>query len=174
MEQLINSMLANVQVPQKAPAPKKSDAPQKDDFQKLMEQKQGTDAPEAPRQDKAETPQDAQEPQEAPTVQEAQEPAEPSAPKGTKELEEQMLLAAMAMMQNPVVPAVQVLPPAVQQLDDGNAGEGALRGLRAFAGRTLLSGQKRKAQPFLLPQRGSSAALRVLRPLRRRHRPGPV
>ena len=114
MEQLINSMLANVQVPQKAPAAKKSDAPQKDDFQKLMEQKQGTDSPEAPRKEKTEAVQDTQEPQEAQAVQETQEQVQPAAPKGAKELEEQMLLAAMAMMQNPVVPAEQVVTPEVQ------------------------------------------------------------
>ena len=115
MEQLINSMLANVQTPQQSQAVKKSDGAQKDDFQKLMEQKQGTEAPEAPKQEKPEAlqekPQESSKPQEA---QEGPEAENPAVPKNIRELENQMALAAMAMMQNPVVPVEEVMTPEVQ------------------------------------------------------------
>ena len=39
MEQLINNMLANTQLPQMTPSVKKGDSAQKDGFQKLLEQK---------------------------------------------------------------------------------------------------------------------------------------
>ena len=50
MEQLINNMLANTQLPQMTPSVKKGDTAQKDGFQKLLEQKQ-TDGTQAPRPD---------------------------------------------------------------------------------------------------------------------------
>lgn len=112
MEQLINTMLANAQIPLAAPAAKKSEAAQKDGFQKLLEQKQ-TDAPQSPKQpEKAETPQKPQEAQDAGKPQENQEPQAAAQEGG--ELEERMVLAAMAMLQNPVVPVEQVLTPEVQ------------------------------------------------------------
>lgn len=112
MEQLINNMLANTQLPQAAPPVKKGEAAQKDGFQKLLEQKQA-DNPQAPRPEKADAPQKPQEPQDAQRVQEAGEEV-PAAPKDGKVLEDQMTLAAMLMMQNPVVPVEQVLTPEVQ------------------------------------------------------------
>lgn len=114
MEQLINNMLANTQIPQAAPPVKKSEPAQKDGFQKLLEQKQ-TDSAQAPKQEKPEA---AQKPQEAQDAQKTQEPGEaqqaPAAPKDGKVLEDQMALAAMLMMQNPVVPVEQTLTPEVQ------------------------------------------------------------
>ena len=112
MEQLINTMLANTQIPQAAPPVKKGEAAQKDGFQKLLEQKQA-DNPQAPRPERADAPQKPQEPQDAQTAREAGEQA-PAVPKDGKVLEDQMTLAAMLMMQNPVVPVEQVLTPEVQ------------------------------------------------------------
>lgn len=110
MEQLINTMLANTQIPQIPQTGKKSEpAGQKDGFQKLLEQKQ-TDSTQAPRPEKADAPQKPQDAQAAP---EAGEQA-PAAPRDGKVLEDQMTLAAMLMMQNPVVPVEQVLTPEVQ------------------------------------------------------------
>ena len=94
MEQLINNMLTNVQVPQTAQTVKKSEASaDKDGFQKLLEQKQSPDTQAAPKQEKPEAaqPQEAQKPQESQEAQPVQ-----TAPKSEKELEEQMVLAAMA------------------------------------------------------------------------------
>ncbi|WP_295751311.1 flagellar hook-length control protein FliK [uncultured Oscillibacter sp.] len=106
MEQLMNTMLANAQLSQTAPTVKKSDSAQKDGFQKLMEQKQGSEAPAAPRQEKPETSEKSQEAQGSQQPQETEQPQETqTVPKDGKELEEQMVLAAMAMLQNPVVPA---------------------------------------------------------------------
>lgn len=115
MEQLINTMLANTQIPQGAPAAKKGESSaQKDGFQKLLEQKQGSDAPQAAKQpEKAETPQKTQEAQNTDKPQETETPVQ-TAPKSEKELEEQMALAAMAMLQNPVVPVEQAMTPEVQ------------------------------------------------------------
>lgn len=112
MEQLINNMMANTQIPQAVPSVKKSEPAQKDGFQKLLEQKQ-TDSAQAPKQEKPETAQKPQEAQDAQKTQEAGETA-PAAPKDGKVLEDQMALAAMLMMQNPVVPVEQVLTPEVQ------------------------------------------------------------
>ena len=106
MEQLMNTMLANAQLSQTAPTVKKSDSAQKDGFQKLMEQKQGSEAPAAPRQEKPETSEKPQEAQGSQQPQETEQPQETqTVPKDGMELEEQMVLAAMAMLQNPVVPA---------------------------------------------------------------------
>ncbi|WP_325200984.1 flagellar hook-length control protein FliK [Oscillibacter sp.] len=114
MEQLINTMLANTQMPQMPPAAKKGESSaQKDGFQKLLEQKQGSDAPQAAKPEKAETPQKPQEAQDADKVQETETPVQ-AGPKSEKELEDQMALAAMAMLQNPVVPVEQALTPEVQ------------------------------------------------------------
>ena len=111
MEQLINNMLAN---PQMTPSVKKGDSAQKDGFQKLLEQKQ-TDGTQAPRPEKTDAPQKPQEAQDAQKTQEAGEAQQaPAAPKDGKVLEDQMVLAAMQMMQNPVVPVEQVLTPEVQ------------------------------------------------------------
>lgn len=114
MEQLINNMLTNTQLPQAAPAVKKGDSAQKDGFQKLLEQKQ-TDSTQAPRPEKTDAPQKPQEAQDTQKPQEAGETQQaPAAPKDGKVLEDQMVLAAMQMMQNPVVPVEQVLTPEVQ------------------------------------------------------------
>ena len=114
MEQLINNMLANTQLPQMTPSVKKGDSAQKDGFQKLLEQKQ-TDGTQAPRPEKTDAPQKPQEAQDAQKTQEAGEAQQaPAAPKDGKVLEDQMVLAAMQMMQNPVVPVEQVLTPEVQ------------------------------------------------------------
>ena len=116
MEQWMNAMLANPQIPQIPQAGKKDDSTgQKDGFQKLLEQKQGADASQAPRQEKPETPQKPQDTQEAQTPQETEKPQEVQAVAGTgKELEDRMVLAAMAMLQNPVVPVEQVMTPEAQ------------------------------------------------------------
>ena len=69
MEQLINNMLANTQLPQMTPSVKKGDSAQKDGFQKLLEQKQ-TDGTQAPRPEKTDAPQKPQEAQDAQKTQE--------------------------------------------------------------------------------------------------------
>lgn len=111
MEQLINNMLANAQLPQIPQMGKKAEAPQKDGFQKLLEQKQGTDAQAAPKAEKAggtQKPQDSQTAQSAEKPQETEQPQQVQAnPKEGRELEEQMVLAAMAMLQTTVVPVEQ-------------------------------------------------------------------
>ena len=113
MEQLINTMLANAQMPQIPQVGKKGEASgQKDGFQKLLEQKQ-TDASQAPGQEKAETTQKPQDAQDAEKTPEADTEV-PAAPKSEKELENQMALAAMAMLQNPVVPVEQAMTPEAQ------------------------------------------------------------
>nr|WP_325213062.1 flagellar hook-length control protein FliK [uncultured Oscillibacter sp.] len=143
MEQLINTMLANAQIPQAAPAAKKGESsPQKDGFQKLLEQKQGSDAPQAAkRPEKAETPQKPQEAQDAEKIQEADASQEvQAAPKGEKELEDQLALAAMAMLQNPVVPVEQVMTPEVQA-------EAAAAEIAPLAAETLLTPEEQSFVP---------------------------
>lgn len=114
MEQLINNMLANVQAPPAAPAMKKGVSPEKDGFQKLLEQKQdagaAAGAPRQERTDTAQKPEEVQKPESAKTSPEEGQ----TVPKSGKELEDQMALAAMAMLQNPVVPMEQALTPEVQ------------------------------------------------------------
>lgn len=118
MEQLYNAMLANMQMPQPAPAAQKGGTAQKDSFQKLLEQKQGADTQKAPEPEKTDAAQKPQEPQAAQSAgkpQDAEQPQQVQAgPKNGKELEEQMVLAAMAMMQNPVVPVEEIAAPEVQ------------------------------------------------------------
>lgn len=139
MEQLINTMLANAQIPQAAPAAKKGESSaQKDGFQKLLEQKQ-TDS--APRQEKAETPQKPQDAQSAEKPQEADASQEvQAAPKSEKELEDQMALAAMAMLQNPVVPVEQAMTPEVQA-------EAAVDVSAPLAAETLLTPEEQSFVP---------------------------
>ena len=134
MEQLINNMLANTQLPQMTPSVKKGDSAQKDGFQKLLEQKQ-TDAPQPAKPEKAETPQKPQEAQDAEKLQETETPVQ-AGPKGQKELEDQMALAAMAMLQNPVVPVEQALTPEVQA-------EAAADEIAPLAAETLLTPETR-------------------------------
>lgn len=113
MEQLINTMLANAQIPQIPGTVKKGESSgQKDGFQKLLEQKQ-TDTSQAPRQEKAETPQKPQDAQKGQEAQESQEVQEVVQEDG-KVLEERMTLAAMLMAQAPVVPVEETLTPEVQ------------------------------------------------------------
>ena len=115
MEQLINNMLANAQLPQMPTAAKKGDASsQKDGFQKLLEQKQ-SDGAQPSKPEKTDTPQKPQDAQDAQKPQESGETQEtPVVSEDGKTLEDQMALAAMLMMQNPVVPVEQVLTPEVQ------------------------------------------------------------
>jgi len=144
MEQLINTMLASAQIPQAAPTVKKSEPVQKDDFQKLLEQKQ-SDAPEAPKQEKADASQQPQETQDAQKPQEAEQPqeAQPMTKEG-KELEEQMVLAAMAMLQNPVVPVVSAeqveVTPEVQA-------EAVVDDIAPVAAETLLAPEEQSIVP---------------------------
>ena len=109
MEQLINTMLANTQIPQVPQTGKKSDpAGQKDGFQKLLEQKQGTS------QEKPEAPEASQEsPQKTQQAEETRQ-TQPAAEEG-RELEDRMALAAMAMLQTTVVPVEQTMTPEVQE-----------------------------------------------------------
>lgn len=136
MEQLINNMLANTQIPQAVPSVKKGETAQKDGFQKLLEQKQ-TDNAQAPRPEKADAPQKSQEPQDAQKIQEAGEQA-PAAPEDGKVLEDRMTLAAMLMMQNPVVPVEQVLTPEVQA-------EAAADEIAPLAAETILAPETQNA-----------------------------
>lgn len=138
MEQLINNMLANTQIPQTAPSVKKSEPAQKDGFQKLLEQKQ-TDNTQAPKQEKPETAQKPQEPQDTQKPQETGEQA-PAAPQDGKALEDQMALAAMLMMQNPVVPVEQTLTPEVQT-------EAAADEIAPLAMETILAPETQNAAP---------------------------
>lgn len=135
MEQLMSTLLANTQLPQAAPPAKKGESSaQKDGFQKLLEQKQ-TDAPQPAKPEKAETPQKPQEAQDAEKLQETETPVQ-AGPKGQKELEDQMALAAMAMLQNPVVPVEQALTPEVQA-------EAAADEIAPLAAETLLTPETR-------------------------------
>lgn len=121
MEQLINNMLANAQLPQIPQVGRKNETEntQKDGFQKLLEQKQSADAESAPKTEKpdaAQKPQDSRTAQNTEKPQEAEQPQQAGTVKTTdKELEEQMVLAAMAMLQNPVVPVeeAEAAPEAV-------------------------------------------------------------
>lgn len=93
MDQIYNSMLFMAQVPAERPAGKPAQSQESDSFQKQMEQASGK------TEGKTETAVQDQ-PQEGPvTVEDSQE------------LEKQMALAAMAVMQNPVVPVEQVTAP---------------------------------------------------------------
>lgn len=110
MEQLINTMLANAQAAQMIPAVKKGESSQKDGFQKLLEQKADT---QTPKQEKIDA--GSQAPRSEGTTQEPEQPRQVQVTqKDPKELEDQMALAAMAMMQAPVVPVEQTLTPEVQ------------------------------------------------------------
>lgn len=112
MEQLINNnLLANMQFTQTAQTGKKNESLDKDGFQKLMEQKTDT-ASGSPRQERTDAAQKPQDSQKTEEVQESQQVQ--AAPKSEKELEDQMALAAIAMLQNPVVPVEQVMTPEVQ------------------------------------------------------------
>ena len=140
MEQLINTMLANTQIPQIPQPGKKGDsAGQKDGFQKLLEQK--ADASPASKPEKTETtqkPQDAQDsqkPQENGETQQVQD-----GPENGKELEERMVLTAMAMLQNPVVPLEQAMTPEFQ--NEALADEDA-----PLAAEALLPAEDRKLVP---------------------------
>lgn len=113
MEQLINTMLANTQIPQIPQTGKKSEpAGQKDGFQKLLEQK--ADASQTPEQEKPEAPQKPQDAQDAQTVRQAGEGQARDGAENGRELEERMALAAMAMLQTTVVPVEQAMTPEAQ------------------------------------------------------------
>lgn len=119
MEQLINTLLANAQMPQAAPAARKNGSSETDSFQTLLEQKADAQTSEKPEKadaaQKQDSAQDAEKPQEKQEPQQAGETQRPAAPKNGKELEEQMTLAAMAMLQNPVVTVEQAeMTPEIQ------------------------------------------------------------
>ncbi len=98
MDQVYNSMLYMAQPPAERPAAKPAQPQEKDSFQKQMEQASGkADA-------KTETAAQDQ-------TQEGQAVTE-----DPQELEKQMALAAMAVMQNPVVPVEQVTAPAETEM----------------------------------------------------------
>ena len=99
MDQVYNSMLYMAQPAAERPAAKPSQPQEKDEFQKQMEQAGG----------KTETAKTGTTPQDQP--QEGQSVAE-----DPRELEKQMALAAMAVMQNPVVPVEQVTAPEEAQV----------------------------------------------------------
>lgn len=125
----------------------KGESADKDGFQKLMEQKQSSEAPANPKQERPEAAQ--KETQEAP--QEPQETVQ-TVPADAKELEDRMLLAAMAMMQNPVVPAEEVLTPEVQT-------EAAVDEIAPMAAETLLTPEEQTfvpeaEQPVEIPVEG--------------------
>lgn len=104
MDQVYNSMLHMAQAPaaSERPAAKSGQPQEKDDFQKQMEQAGGkTEGRTEPRTETA--PQD--QPQEG-----------RNATEDPRELEKQMALAAMAVMQNPVVPVEQVTAPEEAQV----------------------------------------------------------
>lgn len=101
MDQVYNSMLYTAQPPAERPAAKPAQNQEKDSFQKQMEQASGK------AETKTETPAQDQQPQEGQAVTE-----------DPKEMEKQMALAAMAVMQNPVVPVEQVTAPAETQVTD--------------------------------------------------------
>ena len=103
MEQLYNAMVNYMQMPQERPAVKGGSA-DKDGFQKLLEQKQSAETPAAPRQERPENSTQTRDTQETQKPQGSQETQEsPAAPMSEKELEERMSLAAMAMLNNPLV-----------------------------------------------------------------------
>lgn len=103
MDQVYNSMLYMAQPAAERPAAKPGQPQEKkEDFQKQMEQAGGKT--EGKTETRTETaPQD--QPQEG-----------PSAAEDPRELEKQMALAAMAVMQNPVVPVEQVTAPEEAQV----------------------------------------------------------
>lgn len=141
MEQLINTMLANAQIPQIPGTVKKGESSgQKDGFQKLLEQKQ-TDSSQAPRQEKAETPQKPQDAQKGQEAQESQEDQEnPTVQEDGKVLEERMTLAAMLMAQAPVVPVEETLTPEVQT-------EAAAEVIAPLAAETVLTPEEETLAP---------------------------
>lgn len=98
MDQVYNSMLYMAQVPAERPAAKPAQPQEKDSFQKQMDQASG--------KGEARTETTVQDqPQEGQVVTE-----------DPRELEKQMALAAMAVMQNPVVPVEQVTVPEETQV----------------------------------------------------------
>lgn len=106
MDQVYNSMLYMAQPAAERPAAKPGQPQEKDGFQKQMEQAGGKTEtkPEAKTESKPETTAQNQ-PQEGQNA--AEDP---------QELEKQMALAAMAVMQNPVVPVEQVTAPEEAQV----------------------------------------------------------
>lgn len=104
MDQVYNSMLYMAQVPAECPAAKQpAQSQEKDGFQKQMEQASG----------KTET--------KTETAAQDQTQEGPAVTEDPQELEKQMALAAMAVMQNPVVPVEQVTAPeetAVTEVSD--------------------------------------------------------
>lgn len=101
MEQVYNSMLYMAQAAAERPAGKPAQTQERDSFQKLMDQKQQAAGKNDQANGKAETAVQDQ-PQEGQAVT-AEDP---------QELEKQMVLAAMAAMQNLVIPAAEADVPA--------------------------------------------------------------
>ena len=100
MDQIYNSMLYMTQTPAERPAAKPSQTQEKDSFHKQLEQASGKG------ESKTETAVQDQ-PQEGQIVTE-----------DPQELEKQMALAAMAVMQNPVIPVEQVTAPEETAVTD--------------------------------------------------------
>lgn len=100
MDQIYNSMLFMAQVPAERPAGKPAQSQEKDSFQKQMDQASGK------TEGKTET------------VVEDQTQEGPVTTEDPQELEMQMALAAMAVMQNPVVPVEQVTVPEEAAVTD--------------------------------------------------------
>ena len=105
MDQIYNSMLYMTQTPAERPAAKPSQTQEKDSFHKQLEQASGKG------ESKTETAVQDQ-PQEGQIVTE-----------DPQELEKQMALAAMAVMQNPVIPVEQVTAPEETAVTDVAGGE---------------------------------------------------
>lgn len=100
MDQIYNSMLYMTQTPAERPASKPSQNQEKDSFHKQLEQASGKG------ESKTDTAVQDQ-PQEGQVVTE-----------DPRELEKQMALAAMAVMQNPVIPVEQVTAPEETAVTD--------------------------------------------------------
>lgn len=103
MEQVYNSMLNMMQTMAER-QPSKSQPQEKDSFQSQMKQAAGQSAKTETKAETADQPQ-TQEPQ-------------PVTAEDPKELEKQMALAAMAVLQNPVVPVEQAAVPEEETLAD--------------------------------------------------------
>ena len=103
MEQLYNNpLMAGMQLSQERPAAPKSESSEKDGFQKLLEQKQDPSASQPEKTESAKPAQKTEQPDQAGEKDPAASETEPE--NDLKTLEEQMVLAAMAVrMQNPLV-----------------------------------------------------------------------
>lgn len=122
MEQLYNNpLMAGMQLSQERPAAPKSESSEKDGFQKLLEQKQDPSASQPEKTESVKPAQKTEQPDQAGEKDPAASETEPE--NQLKTLEEQMVLAAMAVrMQNPLVAEIAGQTPQV--LTDPNWEEG--------------------------------------------------